>query len=229
VGPGAGEDAGHDSGPGPDTGLDVAGRVADDGQFADRAGPEAEQRGQGQVGPRAAAARVGGREGQVDERPPVQRVDQGVAGGPGESREQADLDARGAHRGHDLGRPRQRGHLAGPHRRGVVLLERLVGVQRRGLVAQDPAEHLDLGLAHARADVVHGLGVAVLGQAAPGDGGTERVQHDAVVPHGGARHVQARDADGAHWNVSSAIAGEQVMPRPPGPVTRTTPGAIWDR
>ena len=30
-------------------------------------------------------------------------------------------------------------------------------------------------------------------------------------------------------NVSSAIAGEHVMPRPPGPVTRTTPGSTSDR
>ena len=30
-------------------------------------------------------------------------------------------------------------------------------------------------------------------------------------------------------NVSSAIAGEQVMPRPPGPVTSTTPGSGSDR
>jgi O-acetylserine/cysteine efflux transporter len=33
----------------------------------------------------------------------------------------------------------------------------------------------------------------------------------------------------AQPNVSSAIAGEQVIPRPPGPVTRTTPGATSDR
>src|SRR5215469_5579390 len=36
-------------------------------------------------------------------------------------------------------------------------------------------------------------------------------------------------ATGLHENVSSAIAGEQVMPRPPGPVTSTTPGATSDR
>ncbi len=34
---------------------------------------------------------------------------------------------------------------------------------------------------------------------------------------------------GDHANVSSAMAGEHVMPRPPGPVTRTTPGSICDR
>ncbi len=32
-----------------------------------------------------------------------------------------------------------------------------------------------------------------------------------------------------HENVSSAIAGEQVMPRPPGAVTRTMPGSGSDR
>jgi hypothetical protein len=33
----------------------------------------------------------------------------------------------------------------------------------------------------------------------------------------------------SYVNVSSAIAGEQVMPRPPGPVTRITPGSTSAR
>src|SRR6202012_3706156 len=108
---------------------------------------------------------------------------------------------------------------------------------------EDAPEHLDLGLAHRGPDVLHGLLVAVGGQAAVADGGLEGVHDHAVVGHGGARHVQAGNGVAgpgvagtavagtavAHAKVSSAMAGEQVMPRPPGPVTRTTPGSIGDR
>ena len=53
--------------------------------------------------------------------------------------------------------------------------------------------------------------------------------HGAVVADRGAGHVQAGDGDAGHRNVSSAMAGAQVMPRPPGPVTSTTPGSGSDR
>ncbi len=58
------------------------------------------------------------------------------------------------------------------------------------------------------------------------------VKASITVPssqHRGAGHVQAGHRDSGHENVSSAIAGEQVMPRPPGPVTSTTPGSGSDR
>ena len=51
----------------------------------------------------------------------------------------------------------------------------------------------------------------------------------AVVADRGAGHVQAGHRDTGHRNVSSAMAGAQVMPRPPGPVTSTTPGSSSDR
>ena len=108
----------------------------------------------------------------------------------------------------------------------VVLLERLVGGGSLG--TEQPAEDLDLGLPHGGLDVVHGLVVLGVGQATAGDGGPERIQDDTIVADGRARHVQAGDG-GTHANVSSAMAGEHVMPRPPGPVTRTTPGWICDR
>ena len=49
------------------------------------------------------------------------------------------------------------------------------------------------------------------------------------LPLLGRRARPAGRAQLPSWKVSSAIAGEQVMPRPPGPVTRTTPGATADR
>jgi hypothetical protein len=78
-------------------------------------------------------------------------------------------------------------------------------------------------LAHARPHRRHGLLEGGTGQ--PGDGRGERLEHGAVVGHRGAGHVQAGHRDTGQRKVSSAIAGEQVMPRPPGPVTRTTPGS----
>ncbi|GAA4257740.1 hypothetical protein GCM10022255_075740 [Dactylosporangium darangshiense] len=57
-----------------------------------------------------------------------------------------------------------------------------------------------------------------------GDGGGEGALDQAAVLHGGAGHVQDyeiyHDSSSA---VCSAMAGEQVMPRPPGPVTSQTP------
>jgi len=108
-----------------------------------------------------------------------------------------------------------------------VVLERLVGLAGGRLVAQDPPEHLDLGLAHARPHGRHRLLEGWLGQA--GDRRGEGLEHGAVVGHRGAGHVQAGHRDAGHPNVSSAIAGEQVMPRPPGPVTRITPGSTSAR
>ena len=109
-------------------------------------------------------------------------------------------------------------------------LERRVGPLRVVLVAEDVPEDLDLGLAHRGAYVLHRLVVGGHGQVVRRDGRLEGGADGAVVADGGAGHVEAGDGDPGHdRKVSSAIAGEQVMPRPPGPVTRTTPGATSDR
>src|SRR5204863_4900565 len=97
--------------------------------------------------------------------------------------------------------------------------------------AYNPHEDLDLPLAHRLLDEGQRL-VVTLGarsQAEAPDGRGEGGDDGAVVGDGGARHVQAGHGDTGHAKVSSAIAGAQVMPRPPGPVTRMTPGATWDR
>jgi len=116
------------------------------------------------------------------------------------------------------------GEISAGHRARVVLLERGVGGPRRVFVAEDVPEDLDLRLAHRRPGVLHR--VVELGdrEVATADRGGERLHDGVVVADGRAGHVEADDRETAHRKVSSAIAGEQVMPRPPGPVTRTTPG-----
>ena len=54
---------------------------------------------------------------------------------------------------------------------------------------------------------------------------------DTAVLHRRAGHVEADEGDRgvAHANVAAAIAGAIVIPRPPGPFTASTPGAISDR
>jgi hypothetical protein len=105
-----------------------------------------------------------------------------------------------------------------------VLLERRVGGPRRVLVTEDVPEHLDLRLAHRRPCVPHRAVELAYRQVPAGDRGGEGLHHGVVVADGRAGHVEADDRETAQRNVSSAIAGEQVIPRPPGPVTRTTPG-----
>src|SRR6185437_4661708 len=114
---------------------------------------------------------------------------------------------------------------AAGHRARVVLLEGGVGGLGGVLVTENVPEDLDLGLAHGRPGVLHRGVELARRQGAGADRGGERLHDGVVVADGGARHVKAQDRETAHWNVSSAIAGEQVMPRPPGPVTRTTPGS----
>ena len=116
-------------------GLDVAGRVPGDREFADRSPAQPQQRGERHVGPGPPAARVRGREREVDQRPPAQRVEQRVPGRRGEPGGQADLDPGRAQRRERLLGPRQRRDLAGPDRPGVMLLEGLVGPLRGVLPA----------------------------------------------------------------------------------------------
>ena len=141
-------------------GLDVARGVADDGELADGPAAQPEQGGQRHVRPRAATPGVGGRERQVDQRPPAELVDDGVPGGGGEAGGQAYPDARLAQAGHHLGRA---GHRLNPARRdrlGVARLERRVGPLRVRLAGEDLPEHLDLGLPHGRPGGLHGLVVS---------------------------------------------------------------------
>src|SRR6185437_16325015 len=98
----------------------------------------------------------------------------------------------------------------------VVLLEGGVGRPRRALAAENVPEDLDLRLAHRLPRVLHGVVELSDRQVAAGDRGGERLYHRVVVTDGRAGHVQADNGEAAHANVSSAIAGEQVMPRPPG-------------
>src|SRR6202012_2776480 len=115
------------------------------------------------------------------------------------------------------------------HRARVVPLERRVGGPRRVLVTEDVPEDLDLGLAHRRPRVLHRAVELSDRQDAAAERGGERVHDRVAVAAGRAGHVEAENGVTAHRNVSSAIAGEQVMPRPPGPVTRTTPGLTAER
>lgn len=135
----------------------------------------------------------------------------------------------------------------------VCLLEREVGLLGPVLVAEEVAEDGDLGLAHGGADVVELLRVVggaglhaealcggaegLLDEAAVGDGGPGHVEDDQIQPAPPLVHPAAlpvallvallRVAQLLHQPSSSAVvsamAGEQVIPRPPGPVTSQTP------
>src|ERR1700677_839328 len=133
AGTGAGQYARDDRGAGAQPGLDVAAGVAGDRELADGAAAQPQQRGQRQVRPGTAAppkAGVGGGKGQVDQPAPGELVDDGVPGDGGEPGGQADPDA-GVAQPHDrvLGAGQGR-DLAVPNGRGVVVLERLVGLPR---------------------------------------------------------------------------------------------------
>src|SRR5262249_1656631 len=148
------------------------------------------------------------------------------------ARRQAHLEAVRAARGEQGLGPGDRGDRARANRRRVVPLKRRVHRRSGRIVAEDAAEDLDLRLPHGRPDVLHRGVLLAPGKAPLGDGGLERAHDGSGVADCRAGHVQAENANAgcnAHRNVSSAIAGEQVMPRPPGPVTRTTPGATCER
>ena len=226
----AGQHARYQSRAGAQARLDVARGVAGDRELADRAAAQPEQSGQRQVRPGAAAAGVGRREHQVDQVGPAERLHERVPGAGGEASRQTHLDPGAAARLKHFRRAGHRGDLAQANCRRVVRLECRVGPPRLVLVAEDVPEDLDLGLAHRGAHVLHRLVIGGHGQVARRDRCLEGGDDGAVVADGGAGHVEAGDGYPGHdRKVSSAIAGEQVMPRPPGPVTRMTPGATSDR
>ena len=130
AGAGAGQHACHDPGPGPQPGLDVAGGVAGHRELADRPAAQAQQRGQRQVGPRAAAAGVGGGQGQVDQPAPAELGDDGVPGRGGEAGGQAHPDA-GVAAGLETSVAPGTAATARADGRRVVALERRVGLLRR--------------------------------------------------------------------------------------------------
>ena len=172
--------------------------VAGHRELADRPAAQAQQRGQRQVRPRTAAAGVGRGQRQVDQLTPAELGDDGVPGRGGEAGGQADADAGVAAGREHVRRAGQGGHGARADGRRVVALERGVGLLRRVLVAEDPPEHLDLGLAHGRPHVLHGLVVRRHGQVLLRDGRSEGIDHRAVVEHRGAGHVQAGHRDSGH-------------------------------
>ena len=124
-----------------------------------------QQRGQRQVRERAAAAGVGGGTGPRSISPPQpSSVDDGVPGrGEKPVARQTRIPASRQALNTSVG-PGHGRHVTRADRRRVMVLERLVGLLGGLLVAEDPAEHLDLGLAHARPHVGHGLAVGGQGQ-----------------------------------------------------------------
>ena len=97
------------------------------------------------------------------------------------------------------------------------------------VAAKELGEDGDLRLAHGATDV----GAGVVHEIARGEpdgveGGLEGLLDGSFVGHGGSGHVERGKTDGcghlvSSFQVSSAMAGERVMPRPAGPVTITTP------
>lgn len=245
---GAGEDPGDDPGAGAYAAEHVVRGVARHHGPADVGhGPGAQEGGQHHVreGP-APAARVGGTEGERDEVLPAEGGEDGVLGGAGEAGGQDDGTAFGGEAFHGLAGAGERGDAAAVDEFAVRLLEGGVGVLRPLLVTEEVPEDGDLGLAHGvayvgeltgvlvgsgpYAETLGGGGEGLLDEAAVGDGGAGHVEDDEVV--GVTRDVgrEGRIGRGRHvvhqpsWSaVVSAMAGEHVMPRPPGPVTSQTP------
>ena len=217
--------------------LEVAHGVAHHGDRPRLGHLQARHRPEDQVGRRAAPAHVGRREGQVDLGPPAQGVHQRVPGGGGEAGGEADLDA-------PFAQGAQHPEGAGDLRHGTGGDARLVGgcellrcpLRRRGL--EEDREHVGFGPPHGVAHDRPGPLVLVAPRRDP-DGrqrGPERGVDGAVVAHGRPRHVEAGEGEGpdhvatpAAARVSAAMAGAQVMPRPPGPVTIHTLGRICSR
>ena len=107
-----------------------------------------------------------------------------------------------------------------------------------GVRVEEGGEDVRLGPAHGLEHEGPGLVVPAAPRLDPdGDqGGLEGRLDGPVVAHGGPGHVQARQgvaadhaATPAAAKVSAAMAGEHVMPRPPGPVTIHTDGSTSSR
>lgn len=251
----AGQHPGDDPGPGAYAAEHVVRGVPRDHDLLDAVHhPGAQERGEDHVRVgAAAAARVGGAEGQRDQVLPAERGEDRVLGGAGE--------AGGEDHGPALfGEPLDGFAGAGKRRDTAVgdqfpvrLLEREVGLLGPVLVAEEVAEDGDLGLAHGGAHIVELLRVVggagfhaqalcggaegLLDEAAVGDGGPGHVEDDQIQAVPLLVHPVALSvvlpvvllgvAQLLHQPSSSAVvsamAGEQVMPRPPGPVTSQTP------
>ena len=124
--------------------------------------------------------------------------------------------------------------------RGLVGPGELGGGASRLPRGEERGEHVGLGPAHGGAHHGGRLGRSGrTGKYPPGvEGVLERGLDRAVVAHGRAGHIEAGEevpadhagtARPAASSVPAAMAGAQVMPRPPGPVTRTTRSAISSR
>ncbi len=227
---GSGQHPGHDRRTRGRPGDQVARRVARNRDLLDRVDLEPHQRGQDEVGERAAAHAVARTEREVHAVTPAQHVHQQLAGRGREAGRQADPDAVGPQRVERHLTAGQGLDLTPGHRAVERGLEALVRLLRPGFVAaEDGAEHTDLGLPHRAAHVVD-VGpqlVAVGVEPHLSQRLDERSPDHAAVAHRRAGHVQHRESDHQPIpsNVSAAIAGDSVMPRPPGPVTITSPGS----
>ena len=198
--------------------------------------PRPDDGGEDHVGPRPAPPGVGRGQGQID-RSSVQprALEDAVPGGRGEAGGQADLDA-GRRAGRPWSRPLPAGGRSRPGRRPRRRRpRRRRWPPRLGRVpGEQLGEDLDLRLAHGPlhefvrgrppgsvvADAAHGL---------PGPGGRparpRRRRTPSSRPCPGRPDRMAGVIGSSSAQVSSATAGDRVMPRPARPVTTTTPGA----
>ncbi len=100
------------------------------------------------------------------------------------------------------------------------------------VASEDLGEDRDLGLTHGASDVGSRVVHQVAGHQTDGvQRGLEGLLDRHLVGDGGAGHVEGGQSDrwghGARSSqVSSAMAGERVIPRPAGPVTTTIPVSI---
>ena len=122
------------------------------------------------------------------------------------------------------------GIVEGPFEGPVGLLGQVA------IAAEQLGEHGDLRLAHGATDVLLGIvGQRCRGEPDRVEGLLERLFDGAVVGHCGAGHVEGHHADGRGGHadtssqVSSAMAGERVIPRPAAPVTTETPSSMRSR
>ena len=246
---GAGEHTGHDARPGMVPAPQVTRGVPDHGHVAHVVHTESQHGGEHQVRGGASPHPGAGSERSVNEVIPAEAVDDALLGLGGEPRGETHPHVALVQRGEGFDRTGEWGDIAVVY----ALTDRHLepGERRLGplFIAEEMAEHLNLRLSHRVVHVAHPFGVSrVVGRDVDGGERVEERRVDkAAVGDGGARHVQHGECDppGGHvaptptgsgvstprWadQVCSAMAGDSVMPRPPGPVITHTPSAGWSR
>ena len=159
---------------------------------------EAEHRGEDHVGKGPSPARVGGRKHELDDRAPVERVEDAVARRWREAGREAELDPHLAHLGERAERSGHRRNLAAIDGTRIGRLERVVGPHRSRLVAaEEMSEHGDLRLAHRGPHEVERFAhlVGAVRDAALHHGLDERLLDRTAVGDGRPGHVEARQRD----------------------------------